>query len=60
VAATPKRIQLPDITVNALRGLPGYGHHEYAFPAKASPRFRGNFKKPHAWDLGGSVANSES
>ncbi|HTS28570.1 MAG TPA: tyrosine-type recombinase/integrase [Bryobacteraceae bacterium] len=29
-----------------------YGHHEYVFPAKANPRFQGNFKKPHAWDLG--------
>ena len=48
----PKRIQLPDIAVDALRALPSYGHHEYVFPAKANPRFRGNFKKPHAWDLG--------
>ena len=22
------------------------------FPAKPNPRFRGNFRKPHAWDLG--------
>ena len=48
----PKRIQLPDIAVDALRALPSYGHHEYVFPAKANPRFQGNFKKPHAWDLG--------
>jgi integrase len=48
----PKRIQLPDIAVAALRALPSYGHHEYVFPAKANPRFRGNFKRPHAWDLG--------
>jgi hypothetical protein len=31
----PKRIQLPDIAVDALRALPSYGHHEYVFPAKA-------------------------
>jgi integrase len=48
----PKRVQLPDIAIDALRALPSYGHHEYVFPAKANPRFRGNFKKPHAWDLG--------
>jgi integrase len=48
----PKRIQLPEIAVDALRELPSYGHHEYVFPAKANPRFQGNFKKPHAWDLG--------
>jgi integrase len=48
----PKRIQLPDIAVGALRALPSYGHHEYVFPAKPNPRFQGNFKKPHAWDLG--------
>jgi integrase len=48
----PKRIQLPDITVAALRSLPSYGHHDYLFPAKPNPRFQKNFKKPHAWDLG--------
>ena len=37
---------------NRLRALPSYGHHEYVFPAKPNPRFQGNFKKPHAWDLG--------
>jgi integrase len=48
----PKRIQLPEIAINALRALPSYGRHEYVFPAKANPRFQGNFKKPHAWDVG--------
>jgi integrase len=48
----PKRIQLPEMAVDALRTLPSYGHHEYVFPAKANPRFQGNFKKPHTWDLG--------
>ena len=48
----PKRIQLPDMAVAALRALPSYGHHEYVFPAKPNPRFKGNFKRPHAWDLG--------
>jgi len=48
----PKRIQLPDMAVTALRALPSYGHHEYIFPAKPNPRFKGNFKRPHAWDLG--------
>ena len=48
----PKRIQLPDMAVEALRALPSYGHHEFVFPAKANPRFKGNFKRPHAWDFG--------
>jgi integrase len=48
----PKRIQLPDMAVTALRALPSYGHHEYVFPAKPNPRFKGNFKRPHAWDFG--------
>jgi integrase len=48
----PKRIQLPDMAVVALRALPSYGHHEYVFPAKPNPRFKGNFKRPHAWDFG--------
>jgi hypothetical protein len=48
----PKRIQLPEMAVSALRPLPGQGHHDYLFPAKPNPRFKKNFKKPHAWDLG--------
>ena len=48
----PKRIQLPDMAVAALRALPSYGHHEYVFPAKPNPRFKGDFKRPHAWDFG--------
>src|SRR6202171_2958174 len=48
----PKRIQLPDMAVTALRALPSYGRHEYVFPAKPNPRFKGGFKKPHAWDFG--------
>jgi integrase len=48
----PKRIQRPDMAVAALRALPSYGHHEYVFPAKPNPRFKGNFKRPHAWDFG--------
>jgi integrase len=46
-----KRIQLPDMAVDALRALPSYGRHEYVFPAKPNPRFKGNFKRPHAWIL---------
>ena len=42
----PKRIQLPDMAVVALRALPSYGRHEYVFPAKPNPRFKGNFKRP--------------
>ena len=48
----PKRIQLPDMAVDALRALTSYGRHECVFPAKPNPRFKGNFKRPHAWDFG--------
>jgi hypothetical protein len=41
----------PDIAVDALRALPSYGQHEFIIPAKPNPRFKGNFKRPHAWDL---------
>jgi integrase len=48
----PKRIQLPDRAVDALRALPSYHRHEYVFLAKPNPRFKGNFKRPDAWDFG--------
>jgi integrase len=48
----PKRIQLPDMAVSALRALPSCGRNEYVFPAKPNPRFKGDFKKPYAWDMG--------
>jgi integrase len=48
----PKRIQLPDMAIDAHRALPSYGRHEYVFPAKPNPRFKVNFKRPHAWDIG--------
>jgi integrase len=48
----PKRIQLPDMAVTAFRAPPSYGRNEYVFPAKPNPRFKGDFKRPHAWDLG--------
>jgi integrase len=41
----PKRIQLPDMAVTALRALPSYGHHEYVFPAKAQPTVQRQFQK---------------
>ena len=40
----PKRIQLPDMAVDALRALPSYGRHEYVFPAKPNPRFKGDLR----------------
>lgn len=48
----PKRLPLPALTVYALKNLPSYGKHEYLFPAKPNARFKDNFSKPHAWDLG--------
>ena len=48
----PKRLPLPAFAVAALREMPSYGTSEYLFPAKANVRFKENFKKPYAWDLG--------
>ena len=48
----PKRLPLPGLAILALRQLPSYRTHEYLFPAKPNVRFKGDFKKPHAWDLG--------
>ena len=46
------RLPLPSLCVIALRQLPSYQNAEYLFPAKANIRFKGNFSKPHAWDMG--------
>jgi len=48
----PKKLPLCEIAVDALKNLPSYGTHDYVFPAKPNVRFKENFKKPHAWDLG--------
>jgi integrase len=48
----PKRLPLPSLAILALRRLPSYRTHEYLFPAKANVKYKGDFKKPHAWDLG--------
>jgi len=32
--------------------MPSYQTSEYLFPAKPNVRFKGNFSKPYAWDLG--------
>ncbi|OLE51290.1 MAG: hypothetical protein AUG51_24015 [Acidobacteria bacterium 13_1_20CM_3_53_8] len=46
------KMPLADMAVEAIKSLPSYGKDEYLFPAKPNVRFKGNFKKPHAWDLG--------
>jgi integrase len=48
----PIKIPLSQIAVEAIKGLPSFGKSEYMFPAKPNVRFKGNFHKPHAWDLG--------
>jgi integrase len=48
----PKRLPLPAFAVEALREMPSYGQGEYLFPAKPNVRFKENFKKPYAYDLG--------
>ena len=40
------------MAVDALRALPSYGRHENVFPARPNPRFKGDLKRPHAWDFG--------
>lgn len=48
----PKPAVLSDEAVEALKRLPSYRTSEYLFPAKPNPRFKGDFKRPYAWDLG--------
>ncbi|HEX8649588.1 MAG TPA: site-specific integrase [Pyrinomonadaceae bacterium] len=48
----PIKIPLAEMAVEAIKSLPSYGKGEYLFPAKPNVRFKGDFKKPHAWDLG--------
>jgi integrase len=48
----PIKIPLAGLTIDAIKSLPSYGKDEYLFPAKPNVRFQGNFKKPHAWDMG--------
>ena len=48
----PKRLPLLLLAIYALRQFPSYRTHEYLFPAKPNVKYKGNFKKPHAWDLG--------
>jgi integrase len=40
------------MAVEAIQSLPSYGQSEYLFPAKPNDMYKGNFKKPQAWDLG--------
>ena len=47
-----KRLPLPKLATVALRLMPSYKTDEYLFPAKPNVRFKGNFSKPYAWDLG--------
>jgi integrase len=48
----PKAALLSDEAVESLKKLPSYGASDYLFPAKPNPRFKGDFKRPYAWDLG--------
>jgi integrase len=48
----PKRLPLPGLAILALKQLPSYQTHEYLFPAKPNVKYKGDFQKPHAWDLG--------
>jgi len=47
-----KYLPLPDMTVEALKALHSFGHHDYVYPAKPNVRFKGDFSKPYAWDVG--------
>jgi integrase len=48
----PKRLPLPSFAVQALKEMPSYGQSEYLFPAKPNVKYKGDFKKPYAYDLG--------
>jgi integrase len=50
----PIKIPLAGIAVEGIMSLPSYGNDDYLFPAKPNVRFKfkEDFKKPHAWDLG--------
>lgn len=48
----PIKIPLSLVAVEAIKGLPSFGRSEYLFPAKPNVRFKGDFQKPHVWDLG--------
>jgi integrase len=48
----PIKVPLSQLAVDAIRNLPSFGRDEYLFPAKPNVRFKGDFKKPHAWDIG--------
>lgn len=48
----PIKIPLSQLAVDAIKTLPSFGNSEYLFPAKPNVRFKEDFKKPHAWDMG--------
>ena len=48
----PIKIPLSQLAIDAIKQLPSYGRGEYLFPAKPNVRFKENFQKPYAWDLG--------
>ena len=43
---------MPGLVEYALRQPPSYGTNEYLFPSKPNIKYKGDFKKPHALDLG--------
>jgi integrase len=48
----PIKIPLAEMAMEAIRALPSFGKSAHLFPAKPNVRFKVNFKKPHAWDIG--------
>lgn len=48
----PIKIPLAQLAVEAILSMPSYGKSDYLFPARPNVRFKGNFKQPHAWDIG--------
>jgi integrase len=45
-------IPLAELAVDSIKAMPSYGNSEYLFPAKPNVRFKENFSKPYAWDIG--------
>jgi len=48
----PIKIPLCQLAIDAIKELPSHGRSEYLFPAKPNVRFKEDFKRPYAWDLG--------
>jgi len=47
----PKKMPLPRVAVETLKGLPSYGVDDYVFPSRPTAKWP-DPKKPYRWDMG--------